>query len=101
MQENKGKQYSGNRSLEEIKAKANHWDQSGWDNGEDWINIEFKILGKLRHVLYNGFNGTFITEDKGETVTECNSELDNELWYSELLDILYKPQEEKSNDTAT
>jgi len=87
------KQYDGNRTLEEIKAKSTNWDQSGWDRGEDWINIEFKILGTFRHVLYNGFNGTFITEDKEKLVTECNSELDSEPWYAELLSILYKEQQ--------
>lgn len=94
-------EYTGNKTLEEIQAKSNHWDQSGWERGEDWINIEFKILGELRHVLYNGFNGTFITENKGKMVTECNTELDGEPWYSELLGILYTSEDKNSKATAT
>ncbi len=86
----KTKTYTGNRSLDEIKAKVENWDQSRFDNGGDWINFIYEASdGLLYPVIYNGFNGTFLVKVEGEIITERNTELDNTSWYSELLDILY------------
>ena len=83
-------EFKGNKSHEDIKAKALHWDQSGWDNGEDWINITFMILGREYHVLYNGFNGSFIAEVDEQLITEGSTELDDQHWYIALLNLMYK-----------
>ena len=89
------KEYTGNKTQEEIQAKVKNWDQTGWDRGEDWINFDFTSQAGDRYpVLYNGFNGTFLIDIGGDTITECSTELDEERWYIELLDILYKQKGE-------
>lgn len=87
------KQYAGNKPQEEIKAAVTNWDQTGWDKGDDFINFDYIASDGNRYaILYNGFNGTFMAKVNNEIITECNTELDNEPWYAELLEVLYREE---------
>jgi hypothetical protein len=87
------KQYSRHRPFEEIKAAviANGWlwEQSKFDKGSDFVTF-----GHDDHVIvYNTFNGRFITKHNGVIVTEESTEYDSEDWYKSILDFIYIPIE--------
>lgn len=87
----KPRMFSGNRTLTEIKrrvlAKRGQWNQSGYDDGGDFIVFHYQ--GKK--VLYNAFNGRFMIQRSGPLgfITEASTDLDGVPWYEELLDLLY------------
>lgn len=94
------KKYKGNKPLNIIErnVKANdwYWNQSGFEQGGDWINFEFVHKGFSRNVCYNTFNGTFLVREKPgdcNIITERNTELDNVPWYIALMDFIYEPLE--------
>lgn len=95
------KKFTGNKGIKTIKKSikkmGGHWDQSGYDQGEDWINITFPFEGIEHHVLYNASgSGKFITKDESlskELISEADSQFDEVPWYAELLNTIYKSEE--------
>ena len=92
--------YKGNKPLNIIErnVKANdwHWNQSGLEQGGDWVNFEFVHDNISRNICYNTFNGSFLTKDKPgnySMITERHHEFDNVPWYVALMDFIYEPLE--------
>lgn len=90
------RKFAGNKPLAEIKAavKANggHWDQSRFDNGSDYVTFSMKPAQPL--IVYNTFNGTFITKDDDEAMVTGESPYDGVPWFDAILDFLYVPVKE-------
>ena len=85
--------FGGNRPLSEIKAKVKEnggtWDQSRFDKGSDYVT--FTMKKNQPEIIYNTFNGRFITrDDDGNMVTE-ESKYDGVPWYDQILNFIYTP----------
>lgn len=90
------KKYKGQKTFDEIVSIMNNKgmeiDTTDFDKGDDWcyfkggwnrlpLTIAYNITnGKF--IVYNGFTGKQIA-------TESSKNLENEKWYSELLNTFY------------
>lgn len=91
------KTFKGNKSLSEIREACEkrgwHYDQSGFDNGGDWVNFDFRHGEEVRRVVFNTFNGTFLIKDGADMISERSTELDDVPWYAALLEFIYEMEE--------
>lgn len=89
------KKFKGNRRFDDIISLA---EQDGWEVDTDvfneggdsiWVRDMFNRILQIR---FNTFNGHFFVyspiSDK-PIATHLSSELDNEEWYQEILDLFY------------
>lgn len=92
------KKFKGNRSLKEIlqNAKENGWDVDTTEfdkNGSDWIWIR-DIRNRMLQIKFNTTNGNFFIwnpSSEKPVATHLSTELDNEDWYAEILNLFYLP----------
>lgn len=90
------KQYKGNRKYEDVcglmKDKGMQVDTRDFDKGGDFVNFIGVWENLPLTIALNTFNGQFIVFDTlGERLaTHMSEELDEERWYSELLDVFYE-----------
>jgi hypothetical protein len=98
------KQFKGNRPYKEIKKLLK---EKGFDVDEKAYNevgsdfrcftnglIENTIITCISYGCFGQFYIKYFDENNKErTASYLSENLDNEKWYSELLDILYLPQD--------
>lgn len=93
------KKYKGIKKYDDIcklmKDKGLHVDTREFDKGGDFVNFKGVWHGLPLTIVYNTFNGQFmvfngITGD--QLATHLSTELDGVLWYSDLIDTLYEPE---------
>lgn len=89
------KQFKGVKSIEDITktAKEHGWDidMREFNNGGDWIWIK-DTKKRMLQIKFNSFNGSFYIfspTSKDAIATHMSDNLDNEKWYSDILDLLY------------
>ncbi len=93
-------------TFEKILAAMNEGNHDKSDMMTDYFDVGWYVSIKVGRydkpfvctaqpeIIYNTFNGTFITrDDDGEMVTG-ESPYDGVPWFDEILDFLYKPLEE-------
>ncbi|NUJ17426.1 hypothetical protein FKN04_12655 [Bacillus glycinifermentans] len=99
------KKFSGTKKLDDVisNAKMKGWvvDTEKFDKtGSDWIYLR-DMYGKVesndgmpRQIAYNTTNGHFFVyeplSDK-PVATHLSTDFDNECWYNEILNMVYKP----------
>jgi hypothetical protein len=86
------KQFKGRRKLDEIKQIAiqNGWKVNDFNfkQGSDFLHFD----KDSKTIAFNTFNGQFHVLDRlSDTVigTHLSENLDNEKWYSDILDMFY------------
>jgi translation elongation factor EF-1alpha len=90
------KKFKGQKTFDEIvyimKNKGMKVDTTDFDKGDDWcffkgawnhlpLTIAYNTVNS-RFIVYNGFTGK-------QMATESSGNLENEEWYSELLNTFY------------
>jgi hypothetical protein len=95
--------YERKRSITELTSECNRrgWkvDTKKYDQGSDFVRVDFKSGRTSGYMLVNMFNGQFFgwTTKRGVDHIRFNSQLtehDNEPWFTELLDTVYVGQPE-------
>ena len=91
------KKFNGNRELEAIieDAKIKGWtvDIENFEKGSDWIYLR-DLTVRFKQIAFNVVNGSFyVYEPFSESATahHLSTEFDNEVWYNEILELLYEP----------
>lgn len=95
--EEKMKRFKSNRTLSEIIeiASNSNWDvdKEDFEKGGDWIWLR-DMDGRFLQVRYNTCNGQFFVWDPSSekpVATHMSKQLDDEIWYIELLNMFYLP----------
>lgn len=83
--------FTGNKPLDEIKARVKEnggfWDQEKYDAGSDYVTFSMHPGQPL--IVYNTFNGTFITKDDEGAMVTGESPYDGVPWFDDILDFIY------------
>ncbi len=95
------KKFKGNRPLKDIDKKMADIgmliDKSDFNKGGDWVTYKGSFYNIPASVIFNVVTGYFqvINGFTGEQIaTHLSTELDDKEWYSELINILYLPENE-------
>ena len=88
------KHFSGHRSLEQIKEKCKaigaDVDHSLYDKGDDSVVVTLKSsINNGRKVIVNIASGCFITRTNDGDFASERSNLDEEPWFDEILDLVF------------
>ena len=93
------RKFSGCRALDDImkdvKLKGMEVNTKDYDNGGDCVSFYGDWHSMKLLIIFNTFNGKFLIHSMitGEMVaTNMSEELDNEDWYTEILNVFYKAQ---------
>lgn len=94
------KKYKGTRCMEDIESLAK---EQGWvvdieafeKTGSDFIYLR-DVEERMKQIALNVTNGHFFVYEpisEKPTASHLSSDLDEEEWYIEILDLLYEPLE--------
>ena len=93
------KKYKGNKKYDDIckqmKDKGMKIDTGEFDNGGDFVNFKGVWHNLPLTIVLNTFNGQFVVFNGisgNQLATHLSTELDEEQWYSELMDTLYESE---------
>ena len=86
------RKFASVKSFDQLVFEAKHQgykvNTKPFDEGSDWLYLN----KNGRDVAVNIFNGTFfVYQNRRCIATEISAELEQEAWYTELLELLYKP----------
>lgn len=88
------RKFAGNKPLAEIKkaveSNGGFWDQSRFEKGSDYVT--FAMKKDQPRIVYNTFNGTFITQDDDGATVTGESPYDGVPWFDEILNFIYTEQ---------